>query len=151
MIRRPPRSTLFPYTTLFRSVMEHAFAASPARLVGAQLWGGALGAGIFATVGLALAPGGGRWLVVWTPALLAALVWLALAARRGLPLPIPPVRAANLIAVRPRTRVTGWLAAPYASKGQPLSMAGRPRAGGVCATGFPRLLALTQVGRAAWW
>src|SRR2546425_9413535 len=24
MIRRPPRSTLFPYTTLFRSVGEHA-------------------------------------------------------------------------------------------------------------------------------
>src|SRR3712207_9591206 len=24
MIRRPPRSTLFPYTTLFRSVIEHA-------------------------------------------------------------------------------------------------------------------------------
>src|SRR2546429_3241326 len=23
MIRRPPRSTLFPYTTLFRSVMRH--------------------------------------------------------------------------------------------------------------------------------
>src|SRR5256885_8706810 len=25
MIRRPPRSTLFPYTTLFRSVVECAF------------------------------------------------------------------------------------------------------------------------------
>src|SRR2546426_12475330 len=25
MIRRPPRSTLFPYTTLFRSVHERAF------------------------------------------------------------------------------------------------------------------------------
>src|SRR3712207_8827620 len=24
MIRRPPRSTLFPYTTLFRSLSEHA-------------------------------------------------------------------------------------------------------------------------------
>src|SRR3712207_9202896 len=24
MIRRPPRSTLFPYTTLFRSLQEHA-------------------------------------------------------------------------------------------------------------------------------
>src|SRR3712207_7213938 len=24
MIRRPPRSTLFPYTTLFRSVISHA-------------------------------------------------------------------------------------------------------------------------------
>src|SRR2546426_4325735 len=27
MIRRPPRSTLFPYTTLFRSVAEEAGAA----------------------------------------------------------------------------------------------------------------------------
>src|SRR3712207_9353817 len=25
MIRRPPRSTLFPYTTLFRSVLAHGF------------------------------------------------------------------------------------------------------------------------------
>src|SRR5260370_26467534 len=29
MIRRPPRSTLFPYTTLFRSVFERAREASP--------------------------------------------------------------------------------------------------------------------------
>src|SRR3989442_10815917 len=28
MIRRPPRSTLFPYTTLFRSAREYAVAAS---------------------------------------------------------------------------------------------------------------------------
>src|SRR3989454_6338570 len=27
MIRRPPRSTLFPYTTLFRSTLEEAAAA----------------------------------------------------------------------------------------------------------------------------
>src|SRR3712207_9444133 len=27
MIRRPPRSTLFPYTTLFRSPLEHVIAA----------------------------------------------------------------------------------------------------------------------------
>src|SRR2546422_1336759 len=31
MIRRPPRSTLFPYTTLFRSVLELAHTAGPAR------------------------------------------------------------------------------------------------------------------------
>src|SRR5258708_26756741 len=29
MIRRPPRSTLFPYTTLFRSVLRHARAEAP--------------------------------------------------------------------------------------------------------------------------
>src|SRR2546430_12653493 len=33
MIRRPPRSTLFPYTTLFRSEDAHAF---PQRLVAAR-------------------------------------------------------------------------------------------------------------------
>src|SRR5256885_13097062 len=34
MIRRPPRSTLFPYTTLFRSVLERG---REARRVGADL------------------------------------------------------------------------------------------------------------------
>src|SRR2546429_3093030 len=39
MIRRPPRSTLFPYTTLFRSVAERRIevdAAIEQRLVGRQ-------------------------------------------------------------------------------------------------------------------
>src|SRR2546429_4233714 len=31
MIRRPPRSTLFPYTTLFRSVAEHVEACARRR------------------------------------------------------------------------------------------------------------------------
>src|SRR5437667_3333039 len=31
MIRRPPRSTLFPYTTLFRSVLEHLGEAGRGR------------------------------------------------------------------------------------------------------------------------
>src|SRR3989454_7596994 len=31
MIRRPPRSTLFPYTTLFRSLIDAARRASAAR------------------------------------------------------------------------------------------------------------------------
>src|SRR5258708_31683964 len=29
MIRRPPRSTLFPYTTLFRSVLRFIISSSP--------------------------------------------------------------------------------------------------------------------------
>src|SRR5258706_4525738 len=33
MIRRPPRSTLFPYTTLFRSQPSHPLAASMTPLV----------------------------------------------------------------------------------------------------------------------
>src|SRR5438477_3585562 len=32
MIRRPPRSTLFPYTTLFRSVRDAPFAGAGAQL-----------------------------------------------------------------------------------------------------------------------
>src|SRR5258706_8775793 len=33
MIRRPPRSTLFPYTTLFRSVLQHAHRVLACRLL----------------------------------------------------------------------------------------------------------------------
>src|SRR3989441_9077343 len=29
MIRRPPRSTLFPYTTLFRSILDEVFGSRP--------------------------------------------------------------------------------------------------------------------------
>src|SRR2546427_8715864 len=36
MIRRPPRSTLFPYTTLFRSTSHHAHA-QPAHQLGSLL------------------------------------------------------------------------------------------------------------------
>src|SRR5260370_10928251 len=42
MIRRPPRSTLFPYTTLFRSPAMAAgrHGAKPARAVPARRWPG---------------------------------------------------------------------------------------------------------------
>src|SRR3712207_8534483 len=46
MIRRPPRSTLFPYTTLFRSVNEavkiHDCAATGAAALGRMLTAGSL-------------------------------------------------------------------------------------------------------------
>src|SRR5690606_40095022 len=41
MIRRPPRSTLFPYTTLFRSLMAHDLATTPVSGLRAQLCGDA--------------------------------------------------------------------------------------------------------------
>src|SRR3712207_8427455 len=49
MIRRPPRSTLFPYTTLFRSLAEGVLRQPDARLLlparqvpgGARRWRGA--------------------------------------------------------------------------------------------------------------
>src|SRR3712207_7592421 len=39
MIRRPPRSTLFPYTTLFRSLSDHARVVAGQTLL-AVLWVG---------------------------------------------------------------------------------------------------------------
>src|SRR5256885_7203253 len=46
MIRRPPRSTLFPYTTLFRSARRaHAHAVAARRLAGAAGAGAHGGAG----------------------------------------------------------------------------------------------------------
>src|SRR3712207_9079122 len=36
MIRRPPRSTLFPYTTLFRSVFQAAIVMQSAARAGAE-------------------------------------------------------------------------------------------------------------------
>src|SRR3712207_9542190 len=37
MIRRPPRSTLFPYTTLFRSEYQHDPSAAQTAIAGALL------------------------------------------------------------------------------------------------------------------
>src|SRR5260370_29890716 len=43
MIRRPPRSTLFPYTTLFRSVFAPVGRASSQEIInGLPKWGNAL-------------------------------------------------------------------------------------------------------------
>src|SRR3712207_7314655 len=44
MIRRPPRSTLFPYTTLFRSGGAHAVAGHDPAVRGAQAGGDRHGA-----------------------------------------------------------------------------------------------------------
>src|SRR3712207_7149155 len=51
MIRRPPRSTLFPYTTLFRSV-EIGLEAFEARLRGLDVEGGSNGLGGPAGLGM---------------------------------------------------------------------------------------------------
>src|SRR5260370_20229675 len=42
MIRRPPRSTLFPYTTLFRSVSSGTTGAGVFRKIWGVQWRGAL-------------------------------------------------------------------------------------------------------------
>src|SRR5256885_8120303 len=38
MIRRPPRSTLFPYTTLFRSLQAHLMEWMTYGAIGALVW-----------------------------------------------------------------------------------------------------------------
>src|SRR3712207_8840569 len=69
MIRRPPRSTLFPYTTLFRSLSEGALRRRGPRsgapddgpeCVGQRGRSPALGGGGPQVVGLADGAGGGR-------------------------------------------------------------------------------------------
>src|SRR3712207_7443801 len=54
MIRRPPRSTLFPYTTLFRSVVELTALAAQS---GAQLFYGGGGGGTVVAAAAAQATG----------------------------------------------------------------------------------------------
>src|SRR5688572_32108193 len=60
MLRRRPRSTLFPYTTLFRSVMEVLAAARIDRSAQSALVAGVSGAGIFGGAGerCLVVPGG---------------------------------------------------------------------------------------------
>src|SRR5258708_11234865 len=53
MIRRPPRSTLFPYTTLFRSYALAFLGADPAAMAQQQQW--YAGKPEYENVGLALA------------------------------------------------------------------------------------------------
>src|SRR3712207_8971299 len=57
MIRRPPRSTLFPYTTLFRSAV--ACAGVPKITL---ILGGSFGAGNYGMAGRAYSP---RFLFTW--------------------------------------------------------------------------------------
>lgn len=57
----------------------------------------------------------------------------------------------NLIAVRPRVRVTAWLTAHYDSKGQPLSMAGRLQLVVLALAIVPVVLLATLAGASPWW
>src|SRR5258708_14148507 len=119
MIRRPPRSTLFPYTTLFRSVIVPA----PRR------WAGL---GIGAGAGAAVA------LVTWG-AVVEGRLGLAERDAQGLGR-APDPRVVSLLerlgtappALPPRTAgelYTWWLASPLASDDYPASLAAWTRAG----------------------
>src|SRR2546425_9003831 len=54
MIRRPPRSTLFPYTTLFRSVLRYVAVDDCGRVINHVLLEGQLHGGILQGIGQAL-------------------------------------------------------------------------------------------------
>jgi hypothetical protein len=58
----------------------------------------------------------------------------------------PAVEGVNVIAVRPRTRVTAWLVAHYDSKGQPISMAARLALAAACGVGIVVALGTLVVG-----
>ena len=57
-----------------------------------------------------------------------------------------PAEGVNLIGVRPRARVTAWLAAHYDSKGQPMSMAGRLLLAAACAVSLVVALGIVAAG-----
>src|SRR3989442_8563494 len=59
MIRRPPRSTLFPYTTLFRSVVFDGEAVAVAVAAGDAGVGAGEGAGVGAEAAAAIVAEGG--------------------------------------------------------------------------------------------
>src|SRR5689334_23895831 len=56
MIRRPPRSTLFPYTTLFRSPSQDVGGAVTYSINGRQYIAIAAGGGPIAALGVGLTP-----------------------------------------------------------------------------------------------
>ena len=129
-------------TTRGYVVMEHQFAmlrtAGPAALIPT---GGVLAAAAIGTILVAaLTPARAAvacWLVAAALCLGAILVVRARAA--------VPIVGINLIGVRPRSRVSLWLAAHYDSKGQPLSMAWRIGAVVLAAIGLCGLIAIASV------
>src|ERR1051326_8686589 len=51
MIRRPPRSPLFPYTTLFRSDLANAIALNSSMVNGSRILGPSIGGALIAAFG----------------------------------------------------------------------------------------------------
>src|SRR3989449_10916069 len=90
MIRRPPRSTLFPYTTLFRSLALAPGTRFRPRPAGRELWSGVL-LGALVAVGFIAQTAG---LVITTPSRSAFIVAVSSV--------LAPVIALSLLGERPR-------------------------------------------------
>src|SRR5256884_6993436 len=110
MIRRPPRSTLFPYTTLFRSIQEKLLPRETPQLAGYEIassWqsAGAVGGDYFDvlplgedTLGLCIADVSGKGI---PPALLMSNLQAAV---RGLS--SPPFTRSEEPTAEPQSRLT---------------------------------------------
>src|SRR3989454_6839786 len=113
MIRRPPRSTLFPYTTLFRSLVSLAIGVAVGAIAG--FWRGVAGAVLLALTDFALAVPRVVLLLLlaalWQPS--AWLVIVVLAA-------------------------TGWMPVARLVHGEVRALAARPFVEGAAALGVPR-------------
>ncbi len=136
-------------------VMEQQFPAAPDELQAVALGGAALAWGALAAVPLALLPGSGVPLAGWVIALELGLLLLFWSAARGIGMRLTAhsTTGVNLVAVRPRARVSLWLTAHYDSKGQPISMATRLVAVFLSALGCVALLACAALrlrGGMAW-
>ncbi len=130
-------------------ILDHQFTmrrtAGPGTLMPV---GGALVAAAIGTAALTALTRAPAAVAAWLIASACGLVAVVYARRHA----AVPVGAVNLIGVRPRTRVTVWLAAHYDSKGQPLSMALRIGAVVLAAVGLAGLvgIALTRLAGHPW-
>src|SRR3989441_9065900 len=107
MIRRPPRSTLFPYTTLFRSQRVAALAGGPLRialLTSSRFWRGS--SSVFAALARGLAARGHA-----TTALVAYEPVATGFATQGVSVQTLPVAHTSLTAARALRRTLGELCA----------------------------------------
>lgn len=120
-------------------VARHAFTTGPGALAAAQVCGAALGAAVCGALFLARLPGGAPafW---WTLLSLVAIVLYARGKTGPTATAAGRFAGTNLIARRPGSTPTTWLAAHFDSKGQRLSMAGRLAAVGLCVFGAGALL-----------
>src|SRR2546430_3542474 len=106
MIRRPPRSTLFPYTTLFRSLEQdiaarNALSAPGRRITSALTFAETARALVRARVTARLTPADERaalrWLQTFKRRCDIVSVTESVLARAGRPFPVEPIRTLDAV------------------------------------------------------